>query len=137
MLSSVAYSRVPFRRTRTDYVPQARKSPHRMLGIIVVPRHAVVIEECEQFVPVLFNSLLKRQSGLRCAFHGDDVLDETYGRFLVLAQMSCLQAMRVYGLNDLAKQRAKSPGDLLQVVIKGFLCKSSLISRIRWIRHFC
>jgi hypothetical protein len=47
-----------------------------MLGIIVVPRHAVVVKECEQFVLVLFNSLLERQSDLGPAFHIDDVLDE-------------------------------------------------------------
>ena len=49
------------------------------------------------------------------------MLDESCGRFPVLAQMSCLQAMRVYGLDDLAKQRAKSSGDLLQFVIERVL----------------
>lgn len=47
------------------------------------------------------------------AFHGDDVLDESCGRSLVLAQMSLLQAMHVYGLDDLAKQATKSSGDFL------------------------
>jgi hypothetical protein len=106
-------------RTRADCVPQTRKSSHGMFRIIVVPRHAVVIEECEQFVPVLFNSLLERKPDLRCAFHGDDVLDESCGRFPVLAQMSRLQAIRVYSLDDLSEHRAKSPGDLLQLVIEG------------------
>jgi hypothetical protein len=100
-------------RARTDYVPQTRKGSHGMLGIIVVPGHAVVIEECEQFVPVLFNSLPKRQSSLRCAFHGNDVLNESFGLSPVLAQMSRLQAICVYGIDDLSEQCAKSPGDLL------------------------
>jgi hypothetical protein len=64
-----------------------------MLSVIVVPRDSVVVEECEQLVAVLFNSLLKRQSGLRLAIHGDDALDETDGRLLVLGQTPCLQAM--------------------------------------------
>src|SRR6266481_1606028 len=36
---------VALRRACTNCVPKARKSAHRMLGIIVVPRHSVVIEE--------------------------------------------------------------------------------------------
>jgi hypothetical protein len=94
-------------------VPHACKRAHGMLGIIVVPRHAVVIEECEQFVPVLFNSLFERESGLCCAFHGDDVLDESCGLFSMLAQTSRLQAVRVDSLDNLSKQCAKSLGDLL------------------------
>jgi hypothetical protein len=64
-----------------------------MLGIIIVPRYAMAIEECEQLVPVLFDSLLERESGLRRASHGGDVLDESSGRFPMLTQMSRLQAL--------------------------------------------
>jgi hypothetical protein len=63
----------------SDYIPQTRKSTHGMLGIIVVPWHAVVIKEREQFVSVLFNSFPKGQSGLRRACHGNDVLNESFG----------------------------------------------------------
>jgi hypothetical protein len=34
-------------------------------------------------------------------------------------QMSRLQSMNVYGLDDLAKQHAKSLGDLFQLVVEG------------------
>jgi hypothetical protein len=96
---------IPFRRRV--------KARTALLGIIIVPWHAIVIEESEQFVPVLFNSLFERKPGFCCAFHGDDVLDKSCGRFPVLTQMSRLQAVRVYSLDDLSEQRAKSPGDLL------------------------
>src|SRR3954470_6919880 len=94
-------------------IPHTRKSAHRMLGIVVVPRHAVVIEEGEQLVSVLFNSLFECKSRLRCALHGDNALDESCGRFPVLAQMSRLQAVPVYSLDDLTEQPAELPGDLL------------------------
>jgi hypothetical protein len=94
-----------FGRIHADSIPQTRKSAHGMLGIIIVPRHAIVIQESEQLVRVFFNSLLKRESGLRCAFHGDNALDESCGRFSVLAQLSRFQAMCIYRLNDPAEQR--------------------------------
>src|SRR5258706_5898337 len=100
-------------RTRSHYVPQTRKSSQSMFCIVVVPRHAIVIEESEQFIPVLFDSLFEREPGFCCAFHGDDVLDESCGWFPVLTQMSRPQAVRVYSLDDLSEQPAKSPGDLL------------------------
>src|SRR6266851_8777159 len=113
MLSSVAYSRWLLGGTRSHYVPQTRKSSQSMFRIVVVPGHAVVIEESEQFVPVLFNSLFERKPGFCWAFHGDDVFDESCGRFPLFTQMSRLQAIRVYSLDDLSEQPAKSPGDLL------------------------
>src|SRR5215813_6858978 len=124
-------------RTRRHYVSQTSKSSQSMFCIVVVPRHAIVIEESEQFIPVLFNSPLERKPGLCCAFHGDDVLDESSGRSSVLAQMSRLQAVRVYSLDDLSKQRPNRSAISFNSSSKGFLCKSSLMSRIKWIRHFC
>src|SRR5260221_13762279 len=100
-------------RTRSHYVPQTRKSSQRMFCIGVVPRYAIGIEESKQFIPILFNSLFERKPGFCCAFHGDDVLEESRGRFPVLTQMSRLQAVLVYRLDDLAVQRPNSPGNFL------------------------
>ena len=41
--------------------------------------------------------------------------------FLCLRQISRLQAMRIYGLHNIAKQSTKSSGDFLQVLIEWIL----------------
>jgi plasmid stabilization system protein ParE len=68
---------------RYDQIPYARKSAQGVLSVIVVPRHAVVVEKSEEPVAVFFESFLERRSSLGCAFHRNDLFDEFYGGLLV------------------------------------------------------
>jgi hypothetical protein len=97
---------VSFWRARRHYVSQSRERSQGILRIVVVPGHAVVIEECEQFISVLFNALFESRPSLRCAFHGND---EPCSRFPVPVEISSLQATRIYSLDDLAEQSPNRP----------------------------
>lgn len=51
----------------TDDIPQPHKSLNCMLGVIVVPRYAVVIQECKEPVPIPLESPLVSGRNIRCA----------------------------------------------------------------------
>jgi hypothetical protein len=71
-------------RTRSHYVSQTRESAQGMFCIVVVPGHAIAIEESEQFVVFLSIRFLRASPGFCSTFHGGNVLDESCGWFPVL-----------------------------------------------------
>ena len=108
-----------------------------MFGVVVIPRHAIVRQKRKELVPVLFDALLERSSDFSCAILSGDVFNEFFGGSSVLAQMSCLQSVPVDSFDNFAEKRAESAGDGLQFFVEWVLCKSSSMSRMRRIRHFC
>jgi hypothetical protein len=71
MLNNVAVS---FGRARSDHIAQTGERAHRMFRIVVVPRNAVIVEECEQLVLVFVDSLLQSRTSLSLALQGSNTL---------------------------------------------------------------
>jgi hypothetical protein len=88
-----AILRRTFRRAGDHHVPQASERTNRVFGIVVVPRHVIIVQKCEQPIPVLIDPLLQRRAGLGRALHGGHVIQKPFGRPLVFPEMSFLQAV--------------------------------------------
>jgi hypothetical protein len=100
----------PLRRARNHHVAQASERANRVLGVVVVPRHVVVVQKREEPVPVLFDPLLPRAADLGRALQGGYVIEKPFGRLLVFPEMSFSQAVCVDGRHNFAQQRAKPQG---------------------------
>jgi len=103
-----------FGSTRIDDVPQARESTDGMLGVIVVPRHTVVVQECEKFVPVFLNAFLERPADFGCAIQTGYVVDE----------------MQRYGTVDSDVQNYKNPAPVAGIKNSLLISLSVLIPSI-------
>src|SRR3954452_25472399 len=92
-----------------------------MLGIIVVPGDIVMIEEGEELVSILFNSLLKCRSNFCRTSEGRDIVEKSLRSSLVLAKISPPEPVAIDGSNDLPKQPTETGRDESQLVVERVL----------------
>src|SRR5262249_35168113 len=90
-----------------------------VLGIGVVPRDTVVIEEREQLLPALLKALPERLGRLRPKHLPHHPVEEGSCGVAVLLQVSLLQAVLVHRLHDVPQEPAEVARDRLKFPVEG------------------
>jgi hypothetical protein len=91
-----------------------------MFGVVVVvPRDSVVIEEGEQFTPVLCNALAQCRRNIRFKYLAHHFVEEFLNLQLVLIQVSCLQPEPINCRNYVPQQPTKLDASGSEACVKG------------------
>src|SRR5262249_36423203 len=100
-----------FRQQAVGDLPVIRESLDSVLRVVVVPGHAVVIQEGEELAPVLLEPLLVALGGIGAIRPGQDRLEEPSRICLMLAEMSPAQAVPIDRRHGLPEQPAELGGE--------------------------
>src|SRR5262249_40753015 len=92
---------------------------YRVLGGVVVPGHAIVLDEGEELAPALQQPLPIALGRLRPIGRLRDALEEAVDVSLVLTEVPLPQAVEVHGGNDRPQQPAKAASYGLQFLVPG------------------
>ena len=85
-----------------------------MLGIVVVPRNAIITQKCEELVPISDKAFLAFQSRFALVVGSFELSIESFDARQMLSQEMFLQSMSVDGFHHGFEQFRESRYDLLQ-----------------------
>jgi hypothetical protein len=106
-----------FRHEVIGDLPVIGKSLDGMFGIIVVPGNAVVVQEGEQFVPVLQQPFLVAFSHFRAVHLLGQSAEELVNFTTVFPEMPLLQTIAINGRNDPSYKTAEIGSDGLEFLV--------------------
>ena len=107
-----------------------------VLGVVVVPRDTVVIEEGEQLPPVLLKPLSVPLCDLGPSLARTYLVEERLRLRPVLVQVPLLQAVPVYGFDDLPEQGRKALRQRPELLVVGVLEQGAVAPIWRIMRLF-
>jgi uncharacterized membrane protein len=97
-----------------------------MFGIVVVPRNAIVIQKCEELVPISDKAFLAFQSRFALIVGSFELSIESFDARQMLFQEMLLQSMSVDGFHHRFEQFRESRDDLLQRIVER-VCKNFVV----------
>lgn len=89
-----------------------------MLGIVIVPRDAIVLQEGEQPVPVLLEAFFTRDGCGALIVDIDELPVEALYESAILAEKQPLQPVPVNRIDDGFRQNSKTPYYAFQVFVE-------------------
>ena len=89
-----------------------------MLGIVVVPRNAIIIQKCEKFVSISDKTFLAFQSRFALVVSSFELSIESFDARHMLFQEMFLQSVSIDGFHHGFEQFRESRDDLFQLIVE-------------------